>query len=301
MSLLVTGSLGIDNIISPHGEAENVLGGTAVNFALAAAFYGPVRLVGVVGGDFPPAFRRVLEERRIDLSGLEVREQSRTFRWTGKYTGDMNEAETVDVHLNVLAEAAPKVPAPFVDSDYAFLAATHPTSQRELLGQLTGPRLVVCDTMNLWIKTERDSLIETLRRVHGVILNDGEARMLTEKMNLLLAADTILELGPRFVIIKKGEHGALLVTREQAVGLPAYPARVVRDPTGAGDSFAGGFMGYLAHAGMENLGSLKRAIVRGTVASSFQIEDFSTRRTERLKREEIDARVDEYVRMLRID
>lgn len=301
MSLLVTGSLGIDTIISPHGRAEEVLGGTAVNFSLAAAFYGPVRLVGVVGGDFPSDFRRVLESRQIDLSGLEVRPGSRTFRWTGRYAGDMNEAETVDVQLNVLAEAGPKVPASFRDSTFVFLATTHPTLQRDLLGQLSGPRLVVCDTMNLWIKTERDSLWETLRRVNGVILNDGEARMLTERVNLLHAADALLEVGPRFVVIKKGEHGSLLVTREQTAALPAFPARVVRDPTGAGDSFAGGFMGYLAAQGRDDLVTLKQAVARGTVAASFQIEDFSTRRTERLTREEIEARVKEYVAMLRVD
>ncbi|RME37522.1 MAG: sugar kinase [Planctomycetota bacterium] len=302
MSLLVTGSIGIDTVHTPHGRAENVLGGSAVYFSLAARPYAPVRLVAAVGEDFPAEFRRVLAEREIDLTGLEIRPGSRTFRWHGRFEGDMNEAETVDVELNVLAEQAPAVPPAFADSTTVFLANTHPTRQREVLDRLRHPKLVVCDTMNLWIETERDSLLETLRRVTGVILNDAEARQLTGRTNLIQAGEAILKLGPRFVIIKKGEHGSLLVTEEGAFPMPAFPAREVRDPTGAGDSFAGGVMGYLdARGAAYDPDSLRRAMVRGTVAASFTIEDFSTRRVERLTKDEIERRVETFAAMLRVE
>lgn len=301
MPLLVTGSVGIDTVISPFGRAENVLGGSAVYFAFAASHYVPVRLVAVVGEDFPIEFRRILGEREIDLAGLESRPGSRTFRWTGRYAGDMNAAETVEVDLNVLAERAPRVPESFVDSRIVFLANTHPTLQRELLASLRAPRLVVCDTMNLWIVEERDSLLETLSRVTGVILNDGEARLLSGKTNLIDAGETILALGPRFVMIKKGEHGSLLVLSEgDPVACPGFPTKLVRDPTGAGDSFAGGVMGSLAAAGRWDREHLRQAMVHGTIAASFVIEDFSLNRVRQLTRAEVDRRVDAFARMLRI-
>ncbi len=301
MSLLVTGSIGIDTVSTPHGEADGVLGGTAVYFSFAASHYVPVRLVAVVGDDFPDEFRRVLESRDIELTGLEVRRGSKTFRWTGRFVGDMNEAETVDVQLNVLAEDAPTVPAAFADSDTVFLANTHPTSQRKVLAQLVSVKLAVCDSMNLWIENERESLLETLRLVTGVIINDGEARQLTGQINLIQAGEAVLDLGPEFAMIKKGEHGVLLLTADGPFALPAYPAKVVRDPTGAGDSFAGGVMGYLALQGKHDTDTLRRAMVRGTIAASFAIEDFSLRRVKELKRDEIDRRVDQFVNMLRLD
>lgn len=301
MTLLVTGSIGIDTVESPHGRVESVIGGTAVYFSYAALHYAPVRLVGVVGEDFPPEFRTLLEHRDIDLAGLEVRKGSKTFRWHGRYQGDMNVATTVRVELNVLAERGPKVPEAFADSETVFLANTHPDLQRELLSQLRGPRLVVCDTMNLWIENERDSLLETLGMVHGVIINDGEARQLTNKVNLIEAAEVVLDMGPKFMVIKKGEHGAMLVTRDGVVGLPAYPTKDVRDPTGAGDSFAGGFLGYLAAQGELDTTALRRALVRGTVAASFAIEDFSLRRVEGLSRSEVEERVERFVAMQRFD
>ena len=301
MSLLVTGSIGIDTVSSPHGQVSGVLGGSAVYFAFAASHYVPVRLVAVVGDDFPDEFRRILESREIDLTGLEVRKGSKTFRWSGRYEGDMNEAETVAVDLNVLAEQGPKVPATLADSQSVFLANTHPTLQRELLAQVSAPRLTVCDTMNLWIANERESLLETLRRVTGVIINDAEARQLTGRMNLIEAGEAILELGPKFVIIKKGEHGALLITARGPVAIPAYPTKDVRDPTGAGDSFAGGVMGYLSAQGRHDPDTLCRAMVRGTVAASFTIEDFSLRRAQDLTRDEIDRRVDRSISLLRLE
>ncbi len=301
MSLLVTGSIGIDTVTSPHGHAEGVLGGTAVYFSFAAIQFAPVRLVGVVGEDFPDTFRALLEARPIDLDGLEVRKGSKTFRWIGRYEGDMNQAETVDVSLNVLAEEAPNVPSSFIDSDVVFLANSHPTLQRALLSRVAAPKLVVCDTMNLWIDNERDSLLETLSVVNGVILNDAEARQLTGLTNLLEAGEAVRAMGPKFVIIKKGEHGALLVTADDPVAVPAYPTKLVRDPTGAGDSFAGGVLGYMAQQQDYSPDVLRRAMVRGTVTASFAIEDFSLRRIQNLRCEEVSQRVDEFISMLQFD
>lgn len=299
--LLVTGSVAIDTVTTPHGRAEGVLGGSAVYFAIAASYYVPVRLVAAIGGDFPENFRRFLASREIDLGGLEVRCTSKTFRWTGRFQGDMNAAETVDVRLNVLSEPAPKVPESFTDSDVVFLANTHPTGQRDVLSQLAAPRIAVCDTMNLWIANERESLLRTLASVTGVIINDGEARQLTGENNLVCAAEWILKLGPRFVVVKKGEHGSLLLTQEGVVALPAYPCRNVVDPTGAGDSFAGGFLGWLCTAGEVNARTLRRAIVRGTIAASFTIEDFSVRRLVSLTRQEIEDRVKAFGEMLKLE
>ncbi len=301
MSLLVTGSIGIDSVTTPHGSVDSVLGGTAVYFSFAATQYVPVRLVATVGDDFPDGFRTVLGSRRIDLAGLETRSGSSTFRWTGRYEGTMNEAETVDVSLNVLAEAAPKVPESFADSDTVFLANTHPTLQRELLSQISSPTLSVCDSMNLWIENERSSLVETLGLVTGVIFNDAEARQLTGQTNLIAAGEAILDFGPKFVMIKKGEHGVVLLTSNQVFALPAFPTKNVVDPTGAGDSFAGGVMGYLAERGTHDVAALRRAMVHGTVAASFTIEDFSLGRVRDLTRDQIDKRVSTFVDSLRLD
>lgn len=301
MSLLVTGSIGLDTVETPHGRVENVLGGTAVYFSLCASHFVPVRLVGVVGEDFPVVHRDLLMSRPIDLAGLEQRQGSHTFRWAGKYEGAMNEAETIGVHLNVLAERGPRVPAAFRNSDTVFLANTHPRLQLELLDQLESPKLTLCDTMNLWIETERDSLLEVMSRVTGVIVNDGEARLLTQKVNMVAAAEEMLGFGPQFIIIKKGEHGALLMSREGPTVIPAFPTKNVKDPTGAGDSFAGGFLGYLCAAGRHGNHVLRQAIVRGTICSSYTIEDFSVGRLKTLTRREIDERAKRFSEMLRID
>ncbi len=301
MQLLVTGSIGIDTVSTPYGRAEGVLGGSAVYFSFAAAHYVPVRLVGVVGEDFPDGFRETLKSRNIDLTGLESRQGSKTFRWHGRFHGDMNQAETVCVYLNVLAEQGPCVPAAFSDSDAVFLANTHPTLQRELLGQLSSPKLVVCDTMNHWIEGERESLLQTIGRVTGVILNDAEARQLTGRGNLIEAAETILGWGPGFVMVKKGEHGALLMTAEGPTAIPAYPTKQVRDPTGAGDSFAGGVLGYLSAEGKDDVASLRRAMVHGTVTASFAIEGFSLDRARQVGRADIEQRAEQFMRMLRLE
>ena len=295
MPLLVTGSIGIDTVETPAGKRQDVIGGSAVYFSYAASFFTPVRLVGVVGEDHPDDLLRVFEGREIDTSGLEVRRGSKTFRWHGSYVDNINEAVTVEVDLNVLAERAPRIPDRFLDSRYVFLANTHPVLQQEMLCCLKSPRLVVADTMNLWIQTQRDELCKLLGQIHGLVLNDGEARLLTDERNLIRAARQVLKMGPKFVVIKKGEHGSMMVTdRDDLFVLPAYPADQVVDPTGAGDSFAGGMMGYLATQGTFSAATIKRALAFGTVVASYTIEDFSLAGLQATDRERIDQRWHEF-------
>ena len=294
MSLLVTGSIGIDTVKTPFGARENCLGGSSVYFAMAASFFTPVRFLGVIGDDCPFDLAEVFKGRNVDLSGLEVRPGSKTFRWTGSYQGAMNDASTDAVDLNVLAEDPPPLPADYRNSEYVFLANTAPALQLQLLKQLHAPRLAVADTMNLWIDTARDDLLKLLTHVHGLVLNEGEARMLTGLDNLVAAADRIITLGPRFVVVKKGEHGALLITKTgQRFALPAYPTDSVKDPTGAGDTFAGGMMGYLAahQASPDDLPNLRRAIAHGTVTASLVIEDFSLTRWDTVVSGDIEKRL----------
>lgn len=290
MSLLVTGSIGIDTIETPAGRRDAVIGGSAIYFSYAASFFGPVRLVGAVGEDCPKSFFKIFEGREVDLSGLETRKGSKTFRWHGSYLKDMNEAQTVKVDLNVLAEQGPKIPDAFLDSRYVFLANTHPVLQQQMLCCLKSPRLIVADTMNLWIQTEQAELRKLLKQIHGLVLNDGEARLLTEKKNLIAAAKDVLKMGPKFVVIKKGEHGCLMVSDRDSFVLPAFPAEQVVDPTGAGDSFAGGMMGYLATQGTFSPATIKRALAFGTVLASYTISDFSLGGLQKTTREEIDDR-----------
>lgn len=300
MSLIVTGSIGIDTVETPTGRADETLGGSAIYFAAAASFFCPVRLVAVVGNDCPPKFIETFKRFNIDLAGLETRKASKTFRWTGKYHENMNIRDTLDVQLNVLAEAAPPVPAVYKDSQYVFLANTDPGNQMGLLSHFPKCRLCVADTMDLWINTQKDKLLELLGKVDGLVLNDSEAINLTGQTNTVLAADAILKLGPKFVVVKKGEHGALLVHKDGTVALPAYPARKVIDPTGAGDSFAGGMMGHLAATGDLSFQSIRKAIAYGTIVASFNIESFSLGRLETIKRADIDHRLAEYQAMLRV-
>jgi sugar/nucleoside kinase (ribokinase family) len=223
MPLLVTGSIGIDTVETPFGKRDDIIGGSAIYFSYAASFFAPVRLVGVVGDDAPGSLFHVFDGRDVDTAGLEVRKGSKTFRWHGSYVKDLNEAVTVEVDLNVLAERAPKLPESFLDSKYVFLANTHPVLQQEMAGRLKAPKLIVADTMNLWITTQREELCKLLRHIHGLVLNDGEARLLTEKKNLIEAARDVLKMGPKFVVIKKGEHGCLMVSDRDTFVLPAYP------------------------------------------------------------------------------
>ena len=301
MSLLVTGSIGIDSVQTPDGAADEVLGGSAIYFAAAASLVTePVRLVAVVGEDFPNTMRSTFDAFTIDTAGLEKRAGSKTFRWTGKYLENMNDRETLSVELNVLAEDLPPVPAAYRDSAYVFLANTHPAGQAALLDQIDQPELVVADTMDLWIETERSALLALLKRLDGLVLNDSEAELLTGEKNPVRAGRAVLELGPKFVVIKKGEHGALLVHPEGLVNLPAFPCGDVVDPTGAGDTFGGGMMGHLAATGDGSLEGLKRAMAVGTVAASFTLETFSLERLTTLSREELQARVGVYRGMLAV-
>lgn len=293
-SLLVTGSIGIDTIETPAGRRDNVIGGSAIYFSYAASFFSPVRLVGVVGEDAPGEVFNVFEGRDVDISGLETRKGSKTFRWHGSYVENLNEAQTVQVDLNVLAEQAPKIPENFTDSKYVFLANTHPVLQQQLLASIKAPRLVVADTMNLWIQTEKKELLKLLKKIDGLVLNDGEARLLTEQKNLIAAAREVISYGPKFVVIKKGEHGSLMCTDTDTFVLPAYPAAAVIDPTGAGDSFAGGMLGYLATQGHVTPSNVKRALAYGTCVASFTISDFSLAGLRAATREKIDQRYHDF-------
>ena len=298
MSLLVTGSIGIDTVETPHGSRADALGGSAIYFAYAASFFTQVRLVGAVGEDFPSAFTQLLEGREIDTRGLEVRKSSKTFRWSGAYQGAMNDAETTHLELNILAEKPPKIPLEYADSQLVFLANTSPALQIALLDDLDAPKLVVADTRDHWIVTEREALDSLLARVDGLVLNDGEATLLSGEHSTTRAARRILEMGPRFVIVKKGEHGGLLAERDgDLFVLPAYPSLEVVDPTGAGDSFAGGMMGYLASSSLDSK-DVRRALAYGTVVASIVIEDFSLDSLLRTSREDIDARLDRLAKMM---
>jgi sugar/nucleoside kinase (ribokinase family) len=299
--LIVTGSIGIDSVEAPTGTADDVLGGSCVYFSAAASFFGPVRLVGAVGDDFPDEHLSALKRFDIDLAGLERRSGSQTFRWHGKYMQNMNSRQTVSVEPNVLAEAFPPVPASFRDSRYLFLANTHPAAQLELLDQFPDRKLAVADTMDLWIDTERSVLLDLLRRIDGLVLNNDEAEQLTDEPNLIAAAMKIVDMGPKFVVVKKGEHGALIEHGGTRVVLPAYPAKDVVDPTGAGDSFAGGMMGYLAAHGDLSPAAMRRAMAYGTILASFNIESFSLERLGQISREDIERRFEEYRQMLALD
>ncbi len=301
MSLLVVGSIGIDTVETPASRRENLLGGSAAYFAYAASFFSKVALVGVVGKDFPEEHKQLLKSREIDLSGLEISEGD-TFRWTGKYHENMNDRDTLEVALNVLGTFDPKVPAAYVDCDYVFLANASPAVQLKTLAQIKKrPAFVAADTMNLWIEIARHDLDALLSRIDAIVMNDGEARQYTDERELLRAGRKIQEKGPGTVIIKKGEHGALVVSRNGNFSIPAYPLEEVIDPTGAGDTFAGGIMGYLASGKAVTKESLRRAVAYGSVVASFTCQDFSLGGLQKIDRAAIDARYRELLDMVRID
>jgi sugar/nucleoside kinase (ribokinase family) len=292
MSLLVTGSIGIDTVKTPYGVSENCLGGSSVYFSMAASFFTPVRFVGVIGSDCPYDLAQVFAGRDIDLAGLEIRPKSKTFRWAGTYHDNMDDRTTDRVELNVLAEAPPRVPDVFKDSNFIFLANTTPSLQQQLLEQINSPDFVAVDTMNLWIREHLDDLKSLLKNIDCLIINEDEARMLAEDSNLIRAADVILNMGPNVVIIKKGESGSIMCDADgDKFILPAYPATIVKDPTGAGDSFAGGLMGYLAQSGKTDFETLRTAIAYGTVVASFAVEDFSLNGLTAIKKSDIDDRL----------
>ena len=303
MPLIVTGSVGIDSVEAPSGTAVDVLGGSAVYFAAAASFFGPVRLVAAVGEDAPPELERILDHFGVDRTGLERRAGSQTFRWSGRYLDDMNQRETVSVDLNVLAESLPPVPEAYRDSRHIFLANTDPGSQFELLQHFPDRAIAVADTMDLWINIARDELLELFKKIDGLIINDAEAEQLTEITNPITAARAIIELGPAFVIVKKGEHGAVLVHKEGIAVLPAYPLALegVVDPTGAGDSFAGGFMGYLAASDHLDFNTMQRAMAWGTVTASFTLGSFGLDGLAATSNTDLEVRMQEFKQMAMVD
>ena len=290
MSLLVVGSVALDTVETPFGRADNAIGGSATFFSAAASWFCPVQLVGVVGDDYPMEKLDFLRERSVDFSGLE-RADGASFRWSGVYNYDLSSRETLDTQLGVFADFAPRIPEAFRDTQWVFLGNIHPALQIDVLRQIQTPRLVACDTMNFWIEGERETLLELLGKVDLLLVNDSEARELSGDFNLARAARWIQQRGPRYVIIKKGEHGAILFTPESVFFAPGYPLEEVFDPTGAGDSFAGGLMGYLARSGRMDDNDLRRAVVYGSVMGSFAVERFSIDRFRDLTLDEIDTRM----------
>jgi sugar/nucleoside kinase (ribokinase family) len=289
MSILVVGSVAIDSVETPFGVGENVLGGSATYFSTSASFFTDVNLVGIIGDDFPQEHIDFLKSRNIDLRGL-VRESGKTFHWKGKYGFDLNEAQTLDTQLNVFQTFKPKIPAEYADTEYLILANIDPELQLEVLAQVKNPRVIACDTMNFWISSKPEVLKKVISKVDFFIINEGEARQLSGEVNLVKAAKAILKMGAKNLIIKRGEYGVLLFTKDSIFAAPAYPLEKVFDPTGAGDTFAGGFMGYLANTGNLSEEGIRQAIIFGSVMASFNVEDFSLDRLRTLQYSEIDER-----------
>lgn len=298
MSVLVVGSVALDSVETPFGKAEHVLGGSGTFFSASASHLAPVQLVGVIGTDFPmDDLRRRLSGRPVDLAGLECAEGA-SFRWRGRYRHDLNMAETLETHLGVFSNFRPKIPEKFRSAPFVFLGNIDPRLQLEVLEQVAKPKLVACDTMNFWIESRRPDLMALLEQVDLITLNDAEARQLTDEYNLVRAARWIMAHGPRHVVIKKGEHGAFMFTHENIFFAPAYPLESVFDPTGAGDSFAGGFMGYLARSGDLSEQNLRRAVVYGSAMGSFAVEKFSIDRLLEITAEDIRRRVADFHRLV---
>lgn len=289
MGIVVVGTVAFDTVETPFGRGENVLGGSATYFSTSASFFSDVSLVAVVGEDFPEEHVSFLKSREIDLQGLQ-RIPGKTFHWSGKYGYDLNEAQTLDTQLNVLLEFKPELPAAYRSTDVLFLANIDPELQLQVLDQVEKPRLTACDSMNFWISSKPEALKEVMKRVDIVVINEGEARMLTGEANLVKAARQIIGLGCKRLVVKRGEYGVLMFTADTVFAAPAWPLEEVFDPTGAGDTFAGGFMGYLANTGDLSEDGIRQALVFGSVMASFNVEDFSLNRMKRLTYPEIEAR-----------
>lgn len=299
-SILVVGSVALDSVRTPFGNAKEALGGSATYFSVAASFFADVRVVAVVGEDFPEEHLAFLKSRSIDLEGL-VRVPGRTFRWAGEYGFDLNEAKTLETQLNVFAAFQPEIPKAYKESELVFLANIDPNLQREVLGQVSLPRLVAADTMNYWINGKPEALRETLKLVDILLINDAETRQLAGEPNLVLAAKKILSWGPTSLVIKRGEYGALMVRKDGWFAAPALPLDSVFDPTGAGDCFAGGFIGYLANTMNFEEQNIRKAIVMGSVMASFNVEAFSLDRLRRLTYPEIEARYKAFKRLAQFE
>ncbi|OGQ25005.1 MAG: sugar kinase [Deltaproteobacteria bacterium RIFCSPHIGHO2_02_FULL_60_17] len=296
MSILVVGTVAFDSIETPRGSAERVLGGSASYFAVAASFFSPVKIVGVVGEDFPEDYLEIFSQRGVDLQGLK-RAPGETFHWRGRYHEDLNVRDTVELRLNVLTGFSPTLPESYRDAEYVFLGNIDPGMQIEVLSQLRRMRLVACDTMDHWIQGSGEALRKLLQRIEMLIINDSEARLLSGEHNIVRAARSILKMGPKVVLIKRGEYGVLQFSDSSIFSTPAYPLEEVFDPTGAGDSFAGGFLGHLARSGDHGQGGLRRAIVYGSVVASFTVEDFGLQRLTRLSVEEIEERYQRFIEL----
>jgi sugar/nucleoside kinase (ribokinase family) len=297
MPVLVVGSVALDSVETPFGKADEVLGGSATMFASSACHFGPVQLVGVVGSDYPVEKLEPLRAKGVDLSGLEHAE-GESFRWRARYRHDLNSAETLETRLGVFSRFRPQIPEAFRSAPYVFLGNIDPRLQMDVLRQVGKPKLVGCDTMNFWIESRRQDLLDLLAHVDLITLNDAEARQLTEQANLVKAARWIMARGPRHVVIKKGEHGAFLFSGDSIFFAPAYPLESIFDPTGAGDSFAGGFVGWLAATDDLSEANMRRAVVYGSAMGSFAVEKFSNERTIGLTLPEIDERVREFRRLV---
>jgi sugar/nucleoside kinase (ribokinase family) len=287
------GSIALDTVKTPFGEAEEALGGAAVYFSYAASFFNEVRLVGVIGEDFPEEHLELLAGRNIDLGGLE-KAPGKTFRWKGSYDFDLNDAQTLDTQLNVFETFAPTIPDAFKDSEFVFLANIQPGLQLDVAKQVNTPEIIACDTMNFWIEGAYDQLRETLKSVDILIINDAETRELAREPSLVKAARQIIEWGPKTLVVKRGEYGVLMFTGDTVFSAPAYPLEDVFDPTGAGDTFAGGFMGYLSAADEVNDASIRQAIVFGSTLASFNVEAFSLNRMKEIGMQDILDRFTEF-------
>ena len=293
MPVLVVGSVALDSVDTPFGKADNVIGGSGVFFSASASLLSPVQLVGVVGDDYPMAELEPLKARGVDMAGLE-QVQGESFRWRGRYRHDLNSAETLETRLGVFSHFSPKIPPQFKNAPFVFLANIDPRLQLDVLRQVERPKLVACDTMNFWIESRRADIIELIKHVDLITLNDAEARQLTDCFNLVKAARWIMDRGPKIVIIKKGEHGAFMFKERSVFFAPAYPLEAVFDPTGAGDSFAGGFMGYLAKTNDLSDANLRRAVIVGSAMGSFAVEKFSVQRLLEIDGRDIESRIAEF-------
>lgn len=300
MKLLVVGSIALDTVETPFGREENILGGSASYFSLAASLFTDVCAVAVVGKDFPESHLDLFRSKGIELNGVK-REDGHTFRWEGRYGYDLGDPETLGTHLNVFEGFKPVLPEEYRNIEYVFLANIHPELQLSVLDQINKPKLVACDTMNYWIENEPDALKEVIKRVDILMLNDSETRLLAKEPRITQAARAVLDLGPRVLVVKRGEYGALMFSKDGIFWAPSYPLEEVIDPTGAGDSFAGGFMGYIAGQDVADHAGYKTAVVFGSVIASFTVENFSVRRLAQLDRPDVDNRFTAFLRLSRLD
>jgi len=302
LGLLVVGSLGLDDVTTPFHKIENALGGAATYISLAASYFtAPIYLVGVVGEDFPKDYINLLEDKHIDLEGLQIIEGGKTFRWAGKYHYDLNVRDTLLTELNVFQDFNPIVPEKYQKASFVCLGNIDPVLQLRVLDQMKDPKCVVCDTMNYWIESQKDELIKLLKKVNILIINDSETRLLAHEPNLIKAAKSILEMGAEILIIKKGEHGALLISKESIFSAPAYPLEFIYDPTGAGDSFAGGFIGFLHKTHDLSFENIKRAVIYGSTMASFCVEQFSTKGLEEIDYLRVNDRYREFLNLSKCD